>query len=766
MGENDFEQLNGEENQESEASETSDVEDFEQLSAAVESSNSDASNNDAGGFNTTASFNDVIFDSENIYQGNKHVNVYQYQLFGQKPTSQDYKNQAQYLPFPKRLRTINFQEQELLLERKSFCQTSRWIIIESNNDNLHYVSDAIAALVEEEEGIDYFEQQRHVRCEHYLRYGKKYACKSPSITRLPVDDLQEFKRFLETRENIQKLTETLENGKNRLLLIVNGADDRKSIEQIKALINQIGTDAHLAYWEPKATQSEVNQKVNFEQLDWLGKIMVTLCSWFAAIPYAVYHQIVLQLLEQKLSFLEYESEKGDEREEGKDKFKLWLDNWRVDPDIYLSTYGLQYYAEPNEGVAGVCFRENYLNESYRAVQLESSPFLLVAILPVIRDNLFSLDSSKLGDSGVTIFAELARFHVALNQKRLIRLDTNYLHDLFEQFRYAKTDSTTTIFRYVDFLYALYRQDNTSSLVLEFAEFLVNCVQQEERKLQTQKIFNVSVDKSISRYKAERMIYEAIKEQNSEQWFQFKDQIYATFNILAWSIGISEIKSIDYLERILSTSQSYSSEGGRQHPAIHLISYLFNGRLKQNPKDLLNMLNAMDKAQKQQDVYPETTLLMKTFTKRLIRRISDPANMNEDDLQYFYELLIETNGFQLVVELLKSSTETMQEDAEMLLKSIINLQHSLELIKEKIDSKEIEILLEVVDDTEQRVKTCLRTLAVALTKEDYRSVKESLKTWLAATRKEYRLSGKETLEHVFLREQKKMIAFVKQHFKRN
>lgn len=704
---------------------------------------------------THSHFHDSQFDT--IYQGNQQVNVYQ--MYGRRGTTKGPENRAKKLQFPKLINQIEFLEAELLALRKNFLATNRWLVIEANADNQRYISDAIATLVADHQEHDYLVQQHQVKCKDYAQLPKLFANKRPSITKLPVEDLKSFKRFLDTRENMQALTESLTEGNNHLLLVIDSEQDIRCNNQIKSLVTNIGTDAEVAFWIPRIEDSTNSCELEYAELDWLGKALITLGSWFSAIPFALFYRIVEDLLTAKQK---HSVDSGDEA------FTQWLKSWQQDADQYLKNYNLENNVDIENGIAGISLTPLSAKEHYRKIQSSYSPNLLGALMFPLTDNLFRMTDSELGKPPSKIYSELARFYEMLHQNMLVPVDVALLEQLFERYRFATTGSAKTIYSFVYFLSALHKNTSLTATVENFVKQLVDTLHRDEKELKRTKHFEFTVNRRLPTLELEQRIDREIRQHLEHCWFSFRDRLYATFNILAWSIGLSHKLSLESLESIIAHSEDIAKKDDLL-PSHYFFKFLLKQRLKLSTSDFQQTLESIaTESALPESSFPLLSNMLLEYAKDLLAKASQ---WNGDDnyhekLEYLFVLLFEQNAIEHLIDIKAQAPE--QEDLinKLFLDAFIEIALSNEYNLKHREQSEQEGILEIQEDTTRRLSECLFYLAKSVDKYQYSELKQYLRDGLTEMREQARdrSQAKELRELAAMK--KSAINLVKLHFNRN
>lgn len=707
---------------------------------------------------------------ETLYQGNQQVNVYQ--MFGQKSSAEEAINPARELTFPQPSSQYEFEEQSMLPARQQFFEAHRWMIIASHADNHHLLSEAIATLVEEYEDHDYLIQQPNIRCEDYVHLPKMFACAKSSVTKFPIDDLDQFKLFLETRENLHKLSESLNEGQNRLLLVLNVDLDPKCAEQIKMLVKGVNYESQVAYWSPTLQLSDIPKDTEYAELDWLGKAMVTLGTWFASLPFNVYHCVILKMLRAKQTQYERIAKPGSDEEIKEkalsDPFPEWLINWQNDPDQYLGQYGLKNRVDAENGITGVGLSDPALRSAYRQAQLNLSPGLLQEMVDPLTESVLELIPSELGKPPSPQIRELAQFYRQLHRNMLLNLGIPLLDKMFAHYRYTNSLTQQTIYCFVDLLSALHKHPESTAVVEQYVENLVAQWQREERALQKKKSFEFKIDESIPPHEVRQRVDVEVRRHMELEELLFKDRVYATFNVIAWSVGIGESSSIRFLEEILMHSANVSQTGIYNLPSLKSLQYLMTGRLRLSSKDFQGVLeNVSQDSSQDKEKYPLLGALLREFSFKLLKR-TDKAifDRDSDDIQYVFGLLFDQQAVERLIDLLLRDDERALVYSKQLLDGFISLTfNNAKKLEESSSSGKYKVM-EFQADTNRRLKACLSYLAGSVDKTLYASTKLYLKTLLSQAREFSRNRKNPKDQRELAVHYKAAITLVKTHFNRN
>ncbi len=631
-------------------------------------------------------------DIKQLYAGNREVTVNN-NIFGGEGKVAPVSNQAQQLSFPNNREQVKFVDDDTLAQRRQFYRTHRWLIIEANADNTLYISDAIALLLSEEKDHLYYEQQREVRCQDYVKFSHRFIHRGPSITKLPIGSLLDFKYFIETPENFTELTNALEDGNNKLLIIVNCEDGERYVPEIRARAAKLeqDIDAHYAYWNPKVVVEQQSSISVENRLDWMGKSILALAAWFTSLPYALFHQVILQLLESKQQAQQTLVEPLTD-----DEFSLWLQNWRQHPDQYLTQYGLTSVALSTSGFSGIGLADAELRAAYRQFLLQNSPYLLTELLSPLTDALFSFEPKNAADT-YPVISELARFYQALDNHGVSLLNTASLTQMFERYRYLHSNSTTTIFRLIDFIKALYRQPQLQPMVDEFTGDLVKALHQAESQL--------NGEQSI---------------QDLAGWPHFTDTLYATFNILSWSIGLHEASSVGKLEHLIASSLALSKARKITPVMFNKLNYMIRGLRASDCNAFLQLLCELHRAGP--SVYPQLSKLACRLFYELCKKIGgDNGKDQEEDLNYLLSLICSSAGAEALTALLALSSNAVKE-GETLVRALIRLKTELDKLSATVHIEAVESFAQIYADAEQQICRMLANLARAVSKETFYAIK--------------------------------------------
>ncbi|SIO96320.1 hypothetical protein [Vibrio spartinae] len=702
-----------------------------------------------------------ISGNHQVITGNAQVHYHQSHSQGEWGIlPEHFKNPIRVLPFPKKNNNMTFEDCSLLNGRRCFYKSANWIVIESNRDNYYYISEAIANLIEEESNSQYSEQPPFIQCQHYLNFSKRFYSDTSQFVKLVVDDLKAFRRFIETRENLKQLSDALTSSNNTLLLIVERDEENDQVDAIAKLIGQYD---RMAYWSPRLTQPKDEEISVLEQDNLLRRVMFGFVSWFTVLPSNVFHALVTDYLEYKCRQTLFSEDGAHDAEDV--SLLQWRKQWSIDPDALLRTMGLKQ-SRYSMDVHGIGLADGVYRQRYQDKLVSGSPYMLSDIVRLLTDKLFKMENYRVEHTEGNLLAELARFYVHLNEHGILTLNTDYLLDMFAKYRFATTQSKHTIFRYVEFLSYLYKHPQIRPVLYGFVEALTKRITNFEPTSADSLHWNIGQSEQATAHSTLSSLASQTAAPADDVSENLIDLVYATFNVVTWSIGIGDVRGMQYLEQILDYSGKL--EAYSQSLNSKTLYHLFCGRLYCSADDYLRFTNMLITHRAHGEVrLPHLDGLARTFFQSVCDGLCDFSSEQASfykDLNYLYAIVSVPHAYPFLCRLLVSENHKADQCVRSAGEALITLKYQIATLKQTVDPLNKDAFEQLESVTEANIKTLLSQLASELSRQNYQKVKNSYKHQVDQAR-ELVYQSDNKLIRVRYREYRQACYYISKHFRR-
>ena len=690
------------------------------------------------GIETNAYENDVPqqlsqFDSstfeEAVIQGNRDVQVNNYfSNADKKPLKYE---ALQLRTFPKIASNEVILDDIKLAELNNFLVCHNWLIIGKNNENAFYLSEAIAAALQHTDISSYYIRHNSCRMTEYLEARFPYVeSQHAYVIRQPIEDLESFERFIETRENLNALTSKLKARKATLLMVLDSKGDSDCPRRIQEYLRFNSVSSMLGYWQPAVHFTHDPLPVAaLDNDDWLDCLVITLTCWFNNMPLVLFQNAIAKAFDHKLK-------QAKEIGEGVEALTHAYARWQQDPDAFLKLAGLELTSPSGLGIC--CIRLSSIKQAsvYREKLLTNNPFQLAVLSPIIEEVIFDQDiTNELIDIDA-LFSDLAYFYLKLSEVGVITINSDYLLKLFERYRQCPNSK---IIHFISFVRALSYQDRFKIAIDEFIYQLLGQVEKKEKDLISISDLEIHIDNWVPVFKS------TYENKLKEMVFDFKNHLYFLFNTLAYSIEFESESEVLSLEYIFSKSYELGLDKSKKCPSFALLRYYFSGYLYSDSFHLLKILKSIPSDSEKCVL---TLMIVRLFVFSLMHRVLEGNNQVDDKAtSYLITLMFEEGAEELIYQLLAmpSLSESLKKrNITAFLTTSIYIKQTLLQAQYITDESEYEHYDMMLTELNEKFKRLNQLFAIACTRKQYEQIKADLRIQRDKAVEQYRncISDKE------------------------
>ncbi|NKC21222.1 MULTISPECIES: hypothetical protein [Pseudoalteromonas] len=672
------------------------------------------------GIETNAYDNDVPqqlsqFDSstfeEAVIQGNRDVQVNNYfSNADKKPLKYE---ALQLRTFPKIASNEVILDDVKLAELNNFLICHNWLIIEKNNENAFYLSEAIAAALQQTEISSYYIRHNSCRMTEYLESRFPYVeSQHAYVIRQPIEDLESFERFIETRENLNALTSKLKARKATLLMVLDSKGDSDCPRRIQEYLRFNSISAMQGYWQPAIHFThDPLPAAAIDNDDWLGCLVISLTCWFNNMPLVLFQTAIAKAFDHKLK-------QAKEMGEGVEALTHAYARWQQDPDAFLKLAGLELSS--SSGLDICCIRLSSLKQAsvYREKLLTNNPFQLAVLSPIIEEVIFDQDiTNELLDIDA-LFSDLAYLYLKLSEAGVMTVSSDYLLKIFERYRQCQDSK---IIHFISFVRALSYQDRFKSAIDEFIYQLLGQVEKKEKDLISISDLEIHIENWVPAFKS------TYENKLKEVVCDFKNHLYFLFNTLAYSIEFESESEVLSLEYIFSKSYELGLDKGKKCPSFAVLRYYFSGYLYSDASHLLKILKSI-LSDSEQCVL--TLMIVRIFVFSLMHRVLEGNNQLDDKAtSYLITLIFEEGAEELIYQLLAmpSLNESLKKrNITAFLTASIYIKQTLIQAQYVTDESAYEHYDMMLTELDEKFKRLNQLFAIACTRKQYEQIKADLR----------------------------------------
>ncbi|AXR00208.1 hypothetical protein [Pseudoalteromonas piscicida] len=672
------------------------------------------------GIETNAYENDVPqqlsqFDSstfeEAVIQGNRDVQVNNYfSNADKKPLKYE---ALQLRTFPKIASNEVILDDVKLAELNNFLICHNWLIIEKNNENAFYLSEAIAAALQHTEISSYYIRHNSCRMTEYLESRFPYIeSQQAYVIRQPIEDLESFERFIETRENLNALTSKLKASKATLLMVLDSKGDSDCPRRIQEYLRFNSISAMQGYWQPAVhfTHDPLPASA-IDNDDWLGCLVITLTCWFNNMPLVLFQNAIAKAFDCKL-------DQAKEMGEGVEALTHAYARWQQDPDAFLKLAGLELTSPSGLGIC--CIRLSSIKQAsvYREKLLTNNPFQLAVLSAIIEEVIFDQDiTNELIDID-SLFSDLAYFYLKLSEVGVVSINSDYLLTVFERYRQCPSSK---IIHFISFVRALSYQDRFKIAIDEFIYQLLGQVEKKEKDLISISDLEIHIENWVPAFKS------TYENKLKEMVCDFKNHLYFLFNTLAYSIEFESESEVLSLEYIFSKSYELGLDKSKKCPSFAVLRYYFSGYLYSDASHLLKILKSIPSDSEKCVL---TLMIVRIFVFSLMHRVLEGNNQLDDKAtSYLITLMFEEGAEELIYQLLAmpSLNESLKKrNITAFLTASIYIKQTLIQAQYVTDESEYEHYDMMLTELDEKFKRLNQLFAIACTRKQYEQIKADLR----------------------------------------
>jgi len=683
-----------------------------------------------------------------------------------------------------------------------FLNAHQWLVIESNTDNRHFISEAIAQLLQPEESFDYLLQSTDVSCQDYIFQSITHNSEKLSILRHPVNDLPNFEEFFNTREQVKKLSSNLKEGNNRVLFVVGKSSNSSSLEKlVRAAAPEKGT----AFWAPNLNTFNDTPEER-EPFTWLEKNIINLCVWIPEIPMDMLNYVITSLIKEEGN-INHQADKDRSsknvtmplsRKDGvakplsihslssqnsRNRFFNTEQEWQQNADqilakLQLGNLPIENPSHPEDTFYGVMFCDKHHYTSYRHNSLQSISINFQKYWPHIQAFLFNLDRKVIEYNCPTLIGNIAELLNKMQEMGSFNLSKDWLRQLYDEYRYAKQGDIKQVYRLFDLIVALNQYQRFTQEIKKFFDDFCFDFERNVKALNIDIEFQEQLEVIEKELQLPMPHLKRVVEERDNQllsdWFKIRDHGYALVN-LAFVCGVNNLYILRRLEKLLFMHSNYLKGDGTEYINLLLDLTIFNylgSFLYNSPLDVVAATNALQSvdAVKKSSNFSHIKLMLFSVISKHVERL-DEWNENVVSRGFIIDFLLCSHDeeFTTLTTLKESGVHEVVTYLNALMSVFMHLQTSE-------NQNEIAVENGAVSEEEKlkiqaKISVNVTSLAKEQPKYSYRKIKEKLQTKLNLIREtiseQRAMPDKDKAEQkrkmAILKNQKQAISFVKKSF---
>lgn len=685
---------------------------------------------------------------ESVFQGNRDVQINNY--FADKRLTNTKLEPLAPRAFPISCLSPQLLAQSDLSQAAQFLEKHHWLILEKNNDNKYFISDVIAGVLSNTNKESYFVRQGATSIREYL--DKRFPfeqSQTKSVIRQSLSDLDELEQFVEARENLTALSQTLQDNQTVVIFVLDSEGDGKKAHQISNYLN-MGSIFSGGYINPRIEVGDNHEKVLSE--NWLHNTLKLMACWFTNIPITVFEQTITLVFEAKMNSARPEGYwVGFTQDELETDFELW----KRQPDLIFQAAELEISYPSEQFQGSVQLRSTGKISACRAAFLQHCPFLLKEVAGIIEGVVFDQPLDKDIDKRSELFGDLAYLYSKLSSVGIIDINAVYLREKFDQSR-VLSGTESKFAHFIEWIQALKKYAHFSESIQTFIYEIHKDAMQKEQELLDNPSFSIYIKNWVP------FLVNDVSSKLKVTWSDYKNRLYGVFNVLALGVGFKNKATLVYLESMLAKSLT-ATDKAQTSPGVVIIRHYYSGYLSSNPD---NLLQVIEKLFSQDDEYFGcTTFITRLFVLSLCYRIEDPKESVKDKAQsYFIDVLMRAHHLDKLCLLLTKHKQYRVKNIQLIFNALVLIRYRIDSTFMTIDGAingEAEVL---ITQLKEKSEFIMANLAATCDKQEYRLLKANLKLLCEQALNEYRSCGRDKALRALLKRRYKICKELTKQFK--